>query len=312
MSIVGKLLYQYYFRPFVQPVLRLKEDGWFIGRKKIKKGFQEMKMNASSLIVECACREQSPYPPVHFLTGKKYWYQTIHCIYSLLKNISIPIHIIIHDDGTFDTLLIAQIKSQVKNCSIDVFKESTRRVLNTLDKSKYPYLINNREKLPLLYKLLDCHIGYPGYNLLLDSDMLFFHPPKEIEDWLKNPKETIYMQDKYNSYFYSFQLLNETIKKPIRQFVNSGIIGLNNDLINWEEVEIWMKNLIDNQGLNYFIEQVIHALIITKYGGKNLSPIEYTIIPELKEVLECKAHLHHYPTGYRQNYFRTTWRKFKC
>lgn len=126
---------------------------------------------------------------------------------------------------------------------------------------------------------MDCKIGFEGWHLMLDSDMLFLKQPIELEEWLKNPQINIYMQDIYCMYQYSFGLLSKVLNKEIKGFVNSGVVGINNSNIDWDELEKWTQQLIESEGLNYFFEQTMHALYFTKYESKNLDENNYFIIP---------------------------------
>lgn len=308
MSAVGKIAYKYFFKPVLQPLKRLQHDGYFYGRYLLRKGEKEMKLEANSIQFECA-NSDTNIPFVHYLTGTKYWYQTIFCAYSLHKNTSLPIHFVFHDDGSFDDKFIAQIKMQVKNCTVDTKKDAEKRLDQLLPYNQFPYLRKSREQMPLFYKLMDCKIGYHGWHLLLDSDMLFFNRPIELESWLLNPDANLYMKDKYCSYQYSFELLHTILAKPITGFVNSGIFGTDNSLINWEEMEQWAKQLIDNEGINYFFEQTLHAVYLTKYGGDCPDEKLYYILPTKEEVINSNGTLQHYPTDARQWYFRYGWRK---
>lgn len=39
---------------------------------------------------------------IHFLTGKKFWYQTCFCAYSMAQNTTFPLRPIIYDDGSLE------------------------------------------------------------------------------------------------------------------------------------------------------------------------------------------------------------------
>lgn len=308
MSIIGKLTYKYFFQPFVQPLKSFKDDGYFYGRYFLKKGVREMKIASVNIRFECS-KTETDIPFVHFLTGKNYWYQTIFCAYSLYKNTSLPIHFVFHDDGSFDDIFIAQILMQVKNCTVDTKLQTDIRLNQSLPVDKFPYLRKFREHTPMFYKLTDCRIGYNGWNLYLDSDMIFLNRPLELEQWLLKPDSNLYMRDKYCSYQYSFELLKKILNEPIKGFINAGLLGINNNQINWKEVEEWAKQLIDNEGVNFFYEQTLYAMYITKYGGKCPDENLYFLLPSKKNILNSEGILHHYPTGNRQWYLRYGWRK---
>lgn len=72
-----------------------------------------------------------------------------------------------------------------------------------------------RLEQPLLRKLTDFHAGSTGWKLFLDSDMLFFHQPSFLLDWLRNPQYPCYMVDIANYYGYSNELMVSLAQAPI-------------------------------------------------------------------------------------------------
>src|SRR5262249_1452024 len=39
-------------------------------------------------------------PEIHFLTGRKYWYQTCFCAYSMMRYAGSPLRLVVYDDGS--------------------------------------------------------------------------------------------------------------------------------------------------------------------------------------------------------------------
>jgi hypothetical protein len=306
---LGSVYYRYIYKPVLQPLKRLKADGGFYGRYRLLKGEREMKEAAMRLSMTCSSSAETAYPYIHFLTGKKHWYQTVFCIYSLLSKVNLPLHIVIHDDGTIDDKFAEMVRRQVRNCSIVFHRESEARVERALPREQFPYLRSARDQFPLFYKLIDCRLGFQGPQLLLDSDMLFFHEPLRLTEWLLQPTENIYMQDKFHSYQYSYPLLDVIATTPIKRFVNSGVTGIDNDLIDWNILEGWAKRLIEAEGISYFFEQTLYALFMTEHNSRSLPENDYILIPTRSEVEQAVGEMHHYPTGFRNWYFRSGWRK---
>src|SRR5262249_25524834 len=41
-------------------------------------------------------------PEIHFLTGRKYWYQTCFCAFSMMRHAGTPLGLVVYDDGTLE------------------------------------------------------------------------------------------------------------------------------------------------------------------------------------------------------------------
>src|SRR5262245_49140472 len=96
---MGQLLYHTYHAP-KGFLTRCHREGlrnlWLSHR-----GRREMEAAAKTLPALTATNTNSA-PEIHFLSGRKFWYQTCFCAFSLLRNSPLQLRPVIYDDGTLD------------------------------------------------------------------------------------------------------------------------------------------------------------------------------------------------------------------
>lgn len=265
-------------------------------------------MEKSSLKISKIISYDDGYP-IHFLTGKKYYYQTIYCIRSLVTVSSEKFKFVLVDDGSFDSALIKEIEHQILNVII-IDQEIIRKNIEVkLPISQFPILHKKRAEYPHIKKLTDIHTLGGDWKIVLDSDMLFWDSPSELINWLKAPGCNIYMRDCAQSYGYSTQLMEKLCGNLVPELVNVGIIGLNSNDINWENLEVWCKSLEESEGTSYYLEQAITAMLLSRNTGIALSPQTYIVNPTANQVEKTKGILHHYVDLSKAHYFNLAWKK---
>lgn len=247
--------------------------------------------------------------PIYFLTGKKYLYQTLFCISSLVKVSNEKFEFYLVDDGSFDKNLIKKIESQIAGCNIITKKEISFNIQQKIPIEKFPILNRKRNEYPHIKKLTDIHTLVGGnWKIVLDSDMLFWSNPAEMVEWLKHPKKPIHMIDCVEAYGYTREIMQTLCKSKIRSKINVGIIGLNSSTINWVYLENWIKELENEQGKSYFLEQALSAMLIGEMESVSLCPAAYIVNPEKDQVKNNEGTLHHYVDLSKEHYFKMAWK----
>jgi hypothetical protein len=247
---------------------------------------------------------------IYFLTGKKYLYQTLFCIRSLINVTKTSFEFILVDDGSFDDQIIVQIKKQLPGARI-ITRQTIEQNLNViLPEQQYPTLHQKRKVYPHIKKLTDIHtIVQSGWKLVLDSDMLFWHEPLSMLTWLKQPLEPVYMLDCQESYGYSKQLMEELCGYKVPSLLNVGVIGLNSSQINWGNIERWIKALEEKEGTSYYLEQALTAMLLAGVKANVLPADEYIVNPGQTAINATKGVLHHYVDLSKESYFKFAWQK---
>ena len=303
---LGKILYKLYYKP-VGEVGKVLKTGIL---KTIQQNRGKALMMKSSGTLKEIHYPAEAFMEVYFLTGKKYWYQTAFCLHSLQKQSGINIHATIVDDGSFDDALESQVNSQFPSSKV-IRKEKIDALLSQhFPESRYPYIRKRRIEYPHLRKLTDIHIlGGNDWKLVLDSDMLFFQKPSEIINWYKNPEKMVFMEDVEESYGYPIPYLKQLSgSDTFPEKLNVGITGIPSSKIDWDEIELWIKDSLEKYGKSYLQEQGLTAALAAKLGFDLLPISTYKVMPVVSENYPTEV-LHHYVADSKYDYFVKGWKK---
>ena len=304
---LGKIVYRLYYVPkgFLEKCLRIGAINMAIDH------IEKLRMEKAAYQLPTVPQDSSPSEPleIHFLSGKRFWYQTCFCAYSMVEQANFNIRPVVYDDGTLKPKYAAEIKRIFPNAKI-VFLSDIETVLDEfLPVSKFPYLRERRINYPNMRKLTDIHIGSGGWKLVLDSDMLFFQTPKFLLNWLKCPENPCYMLDTETSYGYSETLMSSLTGTTIPERLNVGICGLKSDDIDWEQLEFWCRTTIEKEGKHYYQEQALTAMLLANKNCLVAPAEDYIVMPNQEEGINPKAVLHHYVADSKPWYFRYGWKR---
>jgi hypothetical protein len=247
---------------------------------------------------------------VWYLTGNKFWYQTVFCAWSLAKYSKRNIALRLVDDGSLTEWQI----NQMKQIFSDVIVQTPFNCDATMDKylpsDKFPRLRNLRCVYPHIRKLTDVHVGSTGQKLVMDSDMLFFGRPVLLLNWLesKTIKGPIYMTDVIESYGYPRYLLEELVGATIPNRVNVGICGLWSDSLDWSEIEYWCKELQSRFGNSYYLEQALVSMLVARQTSFQVPEDDYIVLPNFQQIINKEGVLQHYVSESKKHYFKFGWR----
>jgi hypothetical protein len=249
--------------------------------------------------------------PIFFLTGKKYLYQTLFCIHSLVKSTAEDFSVYLVDDGSFDEELISRVQRQLPGAVIIGADTIENNLAEKLPFERYPVIRNKRVVYPHLKKLTDVHtidVDIP-FKVVLDSDMLFWNKPEQFISWLKSPDKPIYMLDSERSYGYSLDTMGSLCGQKVPDLVNVGLIGIQSKTIDWNALESWITELEASGGTSYYLEQALSAMIINKQQSVILPRSEYIVNPSPRDIDQNKGVLHHYVDLSKEGYFKKSWKK---
>lgn len=105
---VGRALYRYYHLP-IGVVEKSIREGGPLAQRRTELGRRDMLAAAADLPPLNMAPATGVPPEVHFLTGKKYWYQTLFCFYSLQINSPFRITPVLYDDGTLGPAYVGHV-----------------------------------------------------------------------------------------------------------------------------------------------------------------------------------------------------------
>jgi len=266
------------------------------------------RMMRAAMELPCPDRAEAESVRVHFLTGKRFWHQTVFCAWSLSRVAGVNVVPVIHDDGSLDDVFSEHIRRCFPRAEIVSDAEATAQLDELLPEKKFPALRERRRNLPLFRKLLDVHAGTTGWKLFLDSDMLFFRRPDVLMDWLKGPQCHVHMVDVQTCYGYPVEFLSQQVGRAVPERVNTGITGIDSSRIDWEQVESLVAAQLKQFGPHYYAEQAIVAQILSADAGLTALPAEeYLVMPDEAEVRRPTAVVQHYVAQTKPWYYRYAW-----
>jgi len=301
---------QFLLRFYHTPINRLRDS--------LRNGgpWQERRTEHGRAAMEDAALTLPVLPPVaggplelHLLTGRRFWYQTAFCLWSLARQAERPLAPVIYDDGSLTEQFRAPLARLFPAARFVARAETVARLDEHLPAGRYPVLRERWLNYPNIRKLTDPHIGRTGWKLVLDSDLLFFHRPQFILDWLANPDRPLHAVDCETSYGYSRPLMDELAGTPVADLVNVGLTGLHGGEIDWERLEHWCATLIAREKTSYYLEQALIAMLVAGRPCAIAPAADYVTLPEPPEARECRAIMHHYVANSKRWYFQQNWRR---
>ncbi len=303
---LGRAALNFYHRPIGLIRQSIAEGGPFEQRRT-----EECRLEmiaAAHQLAPVAEPEQDDGARVSYLSGSRYWHQTLFCFVSLQRFSPTKITPVIFDDGTFSDETIAPILRTApwaEFVTSDAIEEKIERLLPV---AKFPRLRARRLEYPHLRKLTDIHVGANAWTLLLDSDILIFRYPEALMRWFARPL-SIYIQDRVTSYGYPDGFMRELVAGAVPARVNVGLYALHGPSIDWERVEYWCARQLDEVGTSYLQEQALTALLLGQAKAEPLLASEYVVLPDLAEGRNPKGVLHHYVAHSKRSYYQFGWRK---
>lgn len=309
MSLAGKLVYQLWHRP-VGACAQSWREGGPLARRATESGRREMEAAAYRLppLPAPSADAGAPLAP-WFLTGRRYWYQTAFCLRSFGLATRRTLAPVILDDGSLEEPQLDALRRLCPHLEVDRAAAIEARLDAHLPFARFPSLRARRREFPLLRKLTDPHVGRTGWRLLMDSDLLFFRRPDTLVAWLDSPASALRAEDIANAYGYPIPLLNELAGCPVPQHVNTGLLGLRSEGIDWDRMEFWCRTLLERGGPRYYQEQALAALLLAGKECVVPPPADYVLLPAPPEAHECRAVMHHYVAESKRWYFQNNWKR---
>ena len=237
---------------------------------------------------------------VHVLTSHRDLIMLIWALGSFYQNTETIGQLFIHSDGSITDRDKKVIKRFFPNALIIEPKEFLEKKSFELD--KYPVINKLRKEYPdffLLKKLIDPYFASESkFHLIIDSDVLWFNRPLEIEEGIKAGK-SLMMQGLVGEgepnyvYFKDGSKLEDKLAN-----LNSGIVLYQKENFNLEKLtEYFEKFDLSNSKNKHFIEQAGYAYCLKELTG--LPPSKY----QIQDLLNESTTVRHYTSPKRPLFY---------
>ena len=301
----GKFLLRFYHTPVNRIRDSLRNGGpW--QERRTEHGRAAMEAAAARLPVPSVASGAAL--ELHLLTGRRFWYQSAFCLWTLARQTGRPLAPVIYDDGSLAEQYRVSLSRLFPAVRFVAQGETIKRLDALLPVARFPFLRERWLNYPNLRKLIDPHLGGTGWKLVLDSDLLFFRRPDFLLHWLDTPDRPLHAVDCETSYGYSRPLMNKLAGAPVADLVNVGLTGLNSSELDWEQLEHWCSPLITQEKTSYYLEQALIAMLMAGRPCAIAPVADYVTLPKPPEAHACKAVMHHYVAHSKRWYFQQNWR----
>jgi hypothetical protein len=302
----GQFLLKFYHTPAGRIRDSLRNGGpW--QERRTERGRQEMELAARSLPVPVTGTGRAI--ELHLLTGRRFWYQTAFCLWTLARASGRPLAPVIFDDGSLTAEYQELLNRLFPATRFVTRAETVARLDEFLPVAKFPVLRERWLNYPNIRKLTDPHLGHTGWKLILDSDLLFFHRPEFLLAWVDAPDRPLHAVDCETSYGYNRARMNQLAGAPVADLVNVGLTGLEGDGLDWGQLEHWTRELQASEGTSYYLEQALIAMLVAGRPCAVAPAGDYVTLPRPPEAHACRAVMHHYVAHSKRWYFQHNWRR---
>ncbi|MHB8206940.1 hypothetical protein [Mucilaginibacter sp.] len=317
MSIAGKILYEFYYQPKNQLEV-VRKFGGKQNYEKMLAAEQEMKNHALELLTINGDFSPMGEFKINFLTGDRFIHQSLFCVYSFFKFLtpeeSQQFSVNFYSDGTLSQGVISVLQTKFPQIRLVPFGETQQALREHLPVLSYPRLNKKTAAMPLFKKLIYPHLNQTGGAAFFDSDMLFLKKPiaflKWVEQFKMQENAAFCILDVERSYGYQEEEILKIWPGGIQHNINSGMYGIDSRQIDFDFIEKLVCDFENNFGSQYYLEQMITAIILEKNGNLFVADSEeYIVLPGTEQIRSQTGTLHHYVNESKEFYFKDSWRK---
>lgn len=253
--------------------------------------------------------QNKPARQVWFLSGRKHWFQTAFCAWTFQRWSRLRVVPVIVDDGTFDTEVQEKFSKIFPEHILWKREDCNRRFAEEFPQEKYPMIHAVRERQVLFRKLTKAFGRADEWRFLMDSDMLFFSEPREMDQLLEQREVIFTQKDCKESYGYSQPLLERLAGGKLPKAINIGIVQYNGARTDWDRVETWLTEMISKEGIAYNVTQGTFAMVLARQKMQTLDAEAYKVYPNNPRTEDPLPVCGHYVADSKPWYFAKGWRK---
>ena len=308
---LGRLAYRLWHRPRQWCDLA-GTYGWGLSARA-SLGERRMRTAATRLPALPAGEEKST-APVYFLTGRRFWQQTLFCAHSFGRESGLAAEFRFVSDGTMDGEIARRLTRVFPTACVLGHAELDEKLSAALPPARFPTLHAHRRRFVLLRKLTDTLAGERGYRLFLDSDMIFWRRPGEMLARLART-EPFYMADLGDDgYTLPRSVLQEKLGVAPAPGVNSGVVAVHPEAVDWDLLERACALLLAEGRDQRLLEQTLWAIVLGAQKARPLPAADYRLVidpPACRETIATgRPALLHYAWHARLLYAASEWQYY--
>jgi len=248
-------------------------------RRAIRKVLARVGASAGDVAISRRRRPQQPGgdPTVHMLVSSKTWHAGIMAAASFEQHTGRCWKFFIHEDGTVDEVAREKILHVFPDATFVSRREADAKMQDVL--KFYPACADQRSRHNLFLKFSDFAAFAPGQRfLVLDSDVIFYRPPKEILDWVDSGAETcLYNEDTKEKYCIPRGHIGEALGIDLWPRFNSGLVLLPSAAVDLSLAEKLVTAFRTTAHHPQFFEQTLYGLMASAWGLGGALPPAYEI-----------------------------------
>jgi len=208
---------------------------------------------------------------IHMLLCERDVAAALWCLKTFYYHSKYDGRLVIHDDGSLNDKSVETLKRHLSGCKIISKKEADEKMAGALKGYRFSNEYRfGRNRHIFALKLLDFLFlsSTPGY-LMMDADILFFNHCSQIINCIETGRG-FFMRDSINAYALPIKYLSSKFPFEITDRVNAGLVFIpDKNIYEMDFIENYLELIFieKNKIAQWWIEQTLHALIISKYSN---------------------------------------------
>ena len=215
-------------------------------------------------------------PELHLLTGKKHVGDLIYAAKSFIREYESPISLVIHGDGTLQTVDMQSIRAHFPYGQIYTKKARDKAVIPFLEHEDLGSCVKFREANVFGERLVDTAVLAQSTMVInLDTDCLSFAPLDELRSHIENCNVTYIKDPQEHPYSISKQDAQDRFGTIPVPYFNAGLCAFPKEQLNLDRVEQWLRPP-GYPASTHYAEQTILAALAALGPAQPLSTENYT------------------------------------
>ena len=247
-------------------------------------------------------RSEPPAVEVHVLTGANDWRLCMWMLATWFHVTERSWRVVVHDDGTLTMDGRARLEATFPYVRVISRREADAVMKPVL--TPYVECAGYRAQHPLGLKLFDVpHFAEGERFLLLDSDLVWFHYPREIMDWVQHPEDRScwFNEDVAEGALITHVMAERELGVKLWSRVNTGLCLMAKEAVDPQFCERALTETPILRGHIWRVEQTLLALCASRFGHGGLLPQTYEV--SLAKWAREDAVMRHYVGAVRQRFY---------